>query len=324
MSQNPALRGEHVSGGVIVVGSITADVTAFSVTLPCPGETVLGDDFTLVLGGKGANQAVASALAGARSYLVGCVGDDLFRTMVFDGLVKSGVNVEHIRVVDGATGVAHIRVDASGENDIVITPLANSRLTPEDVEAAVKDLSGKASVMLTQLEIPIDTCIRAIRTGKASGLTVLLDPAPAQHLDESIWTSVDIVTPNETEASLITGIPVVDEVSAIAAGRWFCDRGVRHAVITLASAGAVLVSGEEVTRFAAFSVDVVDTTAAGDSFAGYLGAALAEGIALDAAIGRAMAAGALAVTMRGASPSLPGKEEVERLLSAQSTTSYRN
>jgi ribokinase len=303
-----------------VVGSITADVTAFSPTLPRRGETVLGDDFTLVMGGKGANQAVASALAGAESYMVGCVGDDLFKELVLDTLTGSGVDVSHTKVVDGPTGVAHIRVDASGENDIVITPLANSRLTPEHVRASVVELSGRASVLLTQLEIPIEACMHAIRAGKASGLTVLLDPAPAQHLDEYIWPFVDIVTPNETEASLITGIPVVDEASAIEAGRWFCDRGVAHAVITLASAGAVLVSREEVSHFSAFAVDVVDTTAAGDSFSGYLGAALAEGRAFETAIPRAMAAGALAVTTRGASPSLPAKDDVERLLATQSIT----
>ncbi|HEY8294612.1 MAG TPA: ribokinase, partial [Micrococcaceae bacterium] len=266
-----------VAAGVVVVGSITADVTAFSQRLPHRGETVLGDDFTLVLGGKGANQAVAGALAGAPSYLVGCVGDDLFKNLVFDGLLRHKVNIDHIRIVEGATGVAHIRVDASGENDIVITPLANSRLTGHQVETAISALAGRVSVMLTQLEIPLETCMAAIRCGKESGLTVLLDPAPAQHLDDAIWPFVDIVTPNETEASLITGIPVVDEATAIDAGRWFCARGVRHAVVTLASAGAVLVTGREAVRFNAFAVDVVDTTAAGDAFAGYLGAALAGG-----------------------------------------------
>lgn len=306
------------AAGVVVVGSVTADVTSFSERLPRRGETVLGRDLTLVLGGKGANQAIASARAGVASHMVACVGDDLFKDLVLDGLRRERVDIEHVRVVEGATGVAHIRVDASGENDIVIVPLANTQLSTEQVEAAISALVGRASVMLTQLEVPSEITMHAIRVGKKAGLTVLLDPAPGLDLDEAIWPFVDIVTPNETEAALITGIAVIDEASAIAAGQWFRARGVANAIITLASEGAVLVSNEGIHTFAAFSVDVIDTTAAGDAFAGYLGAALADGLAVREAIPRAMAAGALAVTKRGASPSLPSKGEVDRLLAGQS------
>ncbi|KGJ81128.1 sugar kinase [Cryobacterium roopkundense] len=307
--------------GVIVVGSITADITTFSERLPEPGETLLGTAVTLALGGKGANQAVAAALAGANSFLVGCVGTDLFSSLVLTGLTGYGVDITEVRDVNDSTGVAHIRVDASGENDIVIVPMANSHLGAEQVDAAFVSLAGRASVLLTQLEVPASVTMHAIRAGSAAGLTVLLDPAPATALDPGIWPFVDIVTPNETEARILTGIAVVDETSAEEAGRWFCDRGVRSALITLASVGAVLVTTDDVVRFPAFPVTAVDTTAAGDAFAGYLGAALADGLSLADAIRRAMAAGALTVTRRGASPSLPSRSDVEELLADHSSAS---
>jgi ribokinase len=303
-----------MEGGVVIVGSITADVTTFSERLPKRGETVLGTDVTLVLGGKGANQAVAAARAGAHAYLVGCVGDDVFGPLVTDGLRTNGVDLTDVHVIEGPTGVAHIRVDATGENDIVIVPLANANLSESHVDEAIAKLSGRASVMLTQLEIPSTIAVHAIGTAHSAGLTVVLDPAPALPIGDDVWPLIDIVTPNESEASHYTGIPVVDFDSAIAAGQWFCDHGARNAVITLASLGAVLVTGSKVVRFAAFPVKAIDTTAAGDAFTGYLGAALACGLELDDAISRAMAAGALAVTKRGASPSLPVNSDVESFL----------
>lgn len=302
--------------GVLVVGSVTADVTTFSSRLPRPGETFLGDDFTLVLGGKGANQAVAAGRAGAPIRFVGCVGDDLFAPLVRDGLREAGVDISHLRQVAGQTGVAHIRVDASGENDIVMVPLANAALSAEQIDTALADLGPVSKVMLTQLEIPFELTMHAIRQAHAHGLTVILDPAPAHELDDAIWPLVDVVTPNETEASLLTGIEVDSREAAMHAGRWFIDRGVRHALITLAGAGSVLVTADESRHIPPHRVEVVDTTAAGDAFAGYLAASLAAGKELVHTIDRAGAAGALAVTRRGASPSLPYAAEVDALLAA--------
>lgn len=306
--------------GVVIVGSITADVTAFSGRSPARGETVLGDDLTLVLGGKGANQAVAAAKAGARTYLVGCVGNDVFQPLVRGSLQSYGVDLGYVRTVTGATGVAHIRVDASGENDIVIVPLANSKLDERQVDRAIGELAGHAAVLLTQLEIPVRIAEHAIRAGRAAGMTVILDPAPASRLSDDIWPFIDVVTPNETEAGRLSGVSVVDRESAAAAGKWFCDRGTGTAIVTLAANGAVQVTSAQAVCFEAYPVDPVDTTAAGDAFAGYLGAALAAGAGLDEAIPRAMAAGALTVTKRGASPSLPGRADVERLLGSAGTT----
>jgi ribokinase len=305
-------------GDVLVVGSITADLTTFSGRLPARGETILGDEFTMVLGGKGANQAVAASLAGSTTHMVACIGDDYFAALVTQGLTKAGVNLNFVHAVEGPTGIAHIRVDESGENDIVMVPLANSALSKNQIDSFFADPSVTASVLLTQLEIPWIITQHAVRKASHAGLTVILDPAPAVELDADIWPMVDIVTPNETEARILTGISVTDVDTAAQAGRWFVARGARHAIITMSSAGAVLVSGDRVAYFSSIPVEVVDTTAAGDAFAGYLGASLAKGIDLDGAISLAMAAGALTVTKRGASPSLPKRVDVDKLLSALS------
>ena len=299
---------------VVVVGSITVDVTAVTPRRPGPGETVLGRGLTMVPGGKGANQAVAAARAGAPTRLVGCVGDDLFRDLVLDGLGAEGVNISAVATVAGPTGVAHIRVDASGENDIVMVPLANDALTPERVQATLE--LGGAAVLLLQLEIPTATAVLAARLGHERGLLVVLDPAPAptEALDEQVWAWVDVVTPNETEAAVLTGVPVVDAASAAVAGRWFLDRGVRTAVVTMAAQGACVVTAAGAVLYPPFDVEVRDSTAAGDAFAGHLGASLASGIPWGAALERAMAGGALAVTVAGASPSLPTAAAVDELL----------
>ncbi|HWC83229.1 MAG TPA: ribokinase [Pseudonocardiaceae bacterium] len=298
---------------VLVVGSITADVTAFADRLPRPGETVLGNDFTLVLGGKGANQAVSAAHFGAPTTMIGCVGEDPFADLTRDSLRGHGVDIGWVRQVPGPTGVAHIRVDAAGQNDIVITPLANAELTEAMVDAALAELAGRSAVMLLQLEIRKEITEYAARAGRASGLRVIVDPAPAATLPEDLWPDVDIVTPNESEASALTGIDVSDVDSAVRAGRWFTERGVARAVITLGERGAVSVTAEGHTEFAAFTVDVVDTTAAGDAFTGTLGAALALGQDFAEATRLAMAAGALAVTAPGASPSLPHRDAITAL-----------
>lgn len=303
--------------GVVVIGSASADLTVFAPRLPSPGETIIGDDFSMVLGGKGANQAIASARAGADVQFVGCVGSDLFREIITAGLSDAGVGLRHLRTVPGPSGVAHIRVDASAQNDIVVVPLANSQLSAAHIDAALDDLAPTCSVLLTQLETPPDLTAHIVRSARARDLTVILDPAPAAPLPDDVWRYVDIVTPNETEAALLTGFAVTDTTSADKAARWFQDRGVASPIITLAGAGAVLATDRGSEVIPAFTVTPVDTTAAGDAFAGYLGAALASGSDLACAIRHASAAGALTVTKRGASSSLPLRGEVDAFVDRQ-------
>lgn len=299
---------------VLVVGSITADVTAFADRLPRPGETVLGTDFTLVLGGKGANQAVAAARFGAPTAMVGCVGEDPFADLTRDSLAGHGVGTGWVRQVPGPTGVAHIRVDRAGQNDIVITPLANAALDQAQVDTAIAALAEVSSVLLLQLEVRPEITAHAAAAGRRAGLTVVLDPAPAAELPDEIWQAVDVVTPNESEATLLTGVEVSDVDSAHLAAKWFLDRGVGRAIITLGDRGAVLADADGATFFEAIEVAVVDTTAAGDAFTGTFGAALAAGHSTVEAVELAMAAGALAVTKAGASPSLPNRAEIDALL----------
>jgi ribokinase len=297
-------------GGVIVVGGISIDLVAFADRLPAPGESILGDDFKIILGGKGSNQAVAAALAGTTSTLVSCVGTDVFTDFATDALEGFGVDTAFVRQVEGPTGIAHIRVAASSQNNIVVIPLANFKITKTQVDDAFGKRSN-AKVLLTQLEIPWEVNRHAISLAKSQGLTVVLDPAPASNPEPTAWELINIVTPNESEAHSLTGIEVTDEQSAKQAGQWFLDQGVENAIITMGGSGVVLVNKQETRVFAAPKVQAVDTTAAGDAFAGYLGALLAEGKSLGEAIEVAVKAASISVTKLGASSSLPTRDQVD-------------
>jgi ribokinase len=304
--------------GVAVVGSINADLAAFGSPLPRPGETVIGTEFSLVLGGKGANQAIAAARAGAPTYMIGAVGDDLFSDLTLGALADEGVEVTAVRIMDGSTGIAHIRVDAlSAQNDIMIIPNANHRLSPDDVEGSLRALRDYVSVVLVQLEIPLTVVQRVAEVCHDCELRLVLDPAPAQPMPPEVWRGVSMVTPNELEAEVLTGIAVTDRSSAELAARWFLDHGVAIAVITRGEDGALVIGPDGIEEYPAFPATPVDTTAAGDAFAGALGASLARDASLTEALRRGLAAGALAVSVRGASPSLPTAEAVDALLTSQ-------
>lgn len=301
--------------GVAVVGSITADVTAFSDRLPRPGETVLGQNATLVLGGKGANQALAAARAGSPTWMIGCVGDDIFKELTLGGLRASGVDTQFVRSVSGPTGLAHIRVDVtSGQNDIVMTPLANDQLDADFAVASLERLRDRIGVLLVQLETPVPTMSRVVATANNLGITVILDPAPACPLPAEVWPRLDVITPNETEASMLSGIEVVDIDSGRRAADVLLGRGVGTVIVTMAGAGSLIATRDGSTMAPPFSVQPIDTTAAGDAFTGVLGQSLAAGLPLSEASLRASAAGALATTVRGASPSLPTAEAIEALV----------
>lgn len=298
-------------GAVLVVGGISIDLVAFADRLPAPGESLLGDDFKIILGGKGSNQAVAAALAGCHSTLVSCVGTDVFTDFATTALSGFGVDTEFVTQVEGPTGIAHIRVAASSQNNIVAIPLANSKVTKEQVAEALANRPD-ARVLLTQLEIPWEVNRHAISLARSQGLTVVLDPAPASNPEPTAWELINIVTPNESEAESLTGIEVSDEASAQKAGHWFLDQGVENAVITMGGQGVVLVNQKQTRLFAAPKVQALDTTAAGDAFAGYLGALLSEGASLEEAIEMAVRAASISVTKLGASSSLPNRQQVEK------------
>jgi ribokinase len=304
-------NNQSQSAGLIVVGGISIDLVAFGDRLPAPGESILGDDFKIILGGKGSNQAVAAALAGTHSTLVSCVGTDVFTDFATDALEGFGVDTAFVKQVEGPTGIAHIRVAASSQNNIVVIPLANFKITKTQVDEAFAKRPN-AKVLLTQLEIPWEVNRHAISLAKSQGLIVVLDPAPASNPEPTAWELINIVTPNESEAHSLTGIEVTDEQSAKKAGQWFLDQGVENAIITLGGSGVVLVNKQETRMFTAPKVQAVDTTAAGDAFAGYLGALLAEGKSLEGAIEVAVKAASISVTKLGASSSLPTRDQVSQ------------
>lgn len=298
---------------VVVVGALTMDVTAFAAALPRPGETVLGTRFETIPGGKGANQAIAAARAGADTVIIGCVGTDAFGDQVWANLEAEGISTEAVSRVEDRTGVAHIRVDAAGQNDIVIVPMANGHLTPERAEERLRAVAAAGDVLLVQLEVPFPTVERAIAVGKELGMRVILDPAPSpppRALSGDVWRGLYAVTPNESEAAALTGQDTSTAVGLKAADEAFAEMGVENVLLTLGERGAWL-AGEIVP---ADRVEVVDTTAAGDVFAGYLGAAIADGAELGDALRLAMAAGSLAVTRVGASASVPQRAEVDARL----------
>jgi len=246
------------------------------------------------------------------------VGDDLFSDLTLGALANEGVDVTAVRIMDGSTGIAHIRVDAlSAQNDIMIIPNANHRLSPDDVEGSLRALRDYVSVVLVQLEIPLTVVQRVAEVCHDCELRLVLDPAPAQPMPPEVWRGVSMVTPNELEAEVLTGIAVTDRSSAELAARWFLDHGVAIAVITRGEDGALVIGPDGIEEYPAFPATPVDTTAAGDAFAGALGASLARDASLTEALRRGLAAGALAVSVRGASPSLPTAEAVDALLASQ-------
>lgn len=301
------------SGRVLVVGGISVDLVAFSKISPQIGETVIGDDFQLVLGGKGSNQAIAAALAGSHSQIVSCVGDDLFSEFATRTLKDFGVGTSFVQTVPGPTGIAHIRVQANGDNNIVVVPLANSKINKTQIDSAFH-ASEAFDVLLLQLEIPWELNAHSIDLAKRTGAVIILDPAPAAILEDTAWSNIDIVTPNETEAKALTGTTVTDSKTATLAGNWFLERGVGLAAITAGADGVYSISNEAVTHFPAPNVKAIDTTAAGDAFAGYLGALIAQGYEVKQAIAKAVVAASISVTKIGASLSLPIRSEVESFL----------
>lgn len=302
---------------IVVIGSINMDLVTRMPRLPRAGETVLGDaDLLTIPGGKGANQAVAAARLGADVHMVGRVGDDAFGRTLLAGLGANGVNTNHVKRTRGAaSGAATILVDRRGENRIVVSPGANARVSPADVDAAAP-LIRRASAVVLQLEIPLKTVAHAIALCRRLDVPTILDPAPVPGggLPPALWR-VDVLTPNQHEASQLVGgkggTPL-DWVGSL------LSRGPRCVALKLGRRGSMWrEGGEPAVRANAFPVDAVDTTAAGDAFTGALALATARGERPADALRFANAAGAACCTRLGAQPSLPTRAAVERLMASR-------
>lgn len=302
------------SGGlgkpIVVVGSLNMDLVMRTPRVPERGETLNGYEFRTVPGGKGANQAVACARLGGKVILIGGVGDDDFGTVLRDGLISDGIDVSGVmRTSAVGTGVAVILVEDTGQNRIMLASGANGRLKVSDIEAAGALIQG-AAMLIVQLEVPMAVVQRAVEIAYGAGVPVLLNPAPAAILPEGLLAQISILVPNETEASLLAGIPVVDASSAFAAARLFRQRGVGCVVVTLGDQGVVVVDDTGERHAPAQLVKAVDTTGAGDTFIGGLSLALVEGTTLDAAVDLGQRSSALCVTRMGAQPSIPYRHEL--------------
>lgn len=302
---------------ILVIGSSNTDMIIKLGTIPRPGETLLGGQFATAAGGKGANQAVAAVRTGGDVTFVAKIGKDMFGDRALSGFKADKINTRHILRDDKVpSGVALIFVAKSGENSIAVASGANERLSPADVRAAEKAFNGcKALVM--QLETPIPTVLAAAQIARKKNIRVILNPAPAAKLPPSLLKLVDILTPNETEAELLTGVVVKDEATARKAARILMGQGVKNVIITMGSKGAFLHNEKTSVMIGGFKAKAVDTTAAGDTFNGALAVALGEDLALEDAVRFANAAGSISVTRLGAQTSIPSRAEVEKLLKAK-------
>ncbi|ELV2845704.1 ribokinase [Enterobacter cloacae] len=302
------------AGNLVVLGSINADHILNLESFPTPGETVTGNHYQVAFGGKGANQAVAAGRSGANIAFIACTGDDDTGERVRKQLASDNIDVAPVSVVAGeSTGVALIFVNAEGENVIGIHAGANARLTTERVEAQ-RELIANADALLMQLESPVESVLAAADIAHQNHTTVVLNPAPARVLSDELLARVDIITPNETEAEKLTGIGVENDDDAARAAKALHDKGIGTVIITLGSRGVWASVNGEGRRVPGFKVKAIDTIAAGDTFNGALVTALLEGKGMDDAIRFAHAAAAIAVTRKGAQPSVPWRKEIDEFL----------
>jgi ribokinase len=300
---------------VTIVGSLNMDMVVRVTHLPAFGETILGRDYHINPGGKGANQAVAAARLGGTVHMVGRVGQDSNGRILCSNLSAEGIDVEFVEVdAKSPSGVAMITLDEAGQNTIVVAPGANMTLTPENLSRPFERIVSMDALIL-QLESPLECVLEAARLGRARHAKVVLNPAPARTLPDEIYKNIDVLVPNETETNLMTGLPVNTLEQAETAARQLIDMGAGEVVLTLGKRGALVVEhGKNALHVPPHTVHVVDTTAAGDAFVAGLAIGLAEGLALPEATRLGNAAGAVAVTRLGAQPSMPTRADVTRLL----------
>jgi ribokinase len=301
-------------GKIVVVGSSNTDMIIKLDRIPKPGETILGGAFTTAAGGKGANQAVAAARAGGHVTFVARVGQDVFGEQAVAGFARDGINVDYVfRDKSSMSGVALIYVAKNGENSIAVASGANARLSSADVKKA-RPAFVHGSVLVLQLEIPLETVQTAADIAVKNGIRIILNPAPARPLPGKLLECISILTPNESEAELLTGIAVNNETSAAKAAASLHSHGVSNVIITLGARGAFVSTEDFCGCIKGFKVKAVDTTAAGDVFNGALAVGLAEGQSIMDTVHFAHAAAAISVTRLGAQTSVPTRKEIEKFL----------
>lgn len=296
---------------IAIVGSANTDLTTFSDSFPRPGETIFGTSFDLGFGGKGANQAVAARLCGADVVMVAKVGNDLFGEATVKNFAALGIDTSHVGIVQGvSSGVAPIFVDPSGQNRIIVVKGANDTLKPADVDAAAADLRTVDTIVL-QFEIPLETIYYVVRFAQQNKIRCIVNPAPAQPADLAALSAADYFMPNETEAEVITGVPVhsIEEVERCASA--LLEKGFRRVVITLGSRGSLLATTEGAELIPPFPVAPKDTTGAGDAFIGSFAVFLAEGVPEKEALARANLYAALSTIHVGTQKSFPKRAVFE-------------
>jgi len=304
---------------IAVIGSVVIDLAVQTPRLPTRGETLLADNLKIGPGGKGANAAVAVQRAGGAAVLLGCIGDDEFGRMEMAALQKEGVEVDAVTIhPEASTGVGIAMIDPDGENTILGVLGANDYLSSDDVRRALTLHRETLDSILVNFEVPEPTVAAAVQLGVDYGIPVIVDAGPARPYTPETWRGCTILTPNEQETETLVGYPISDDGTAERAAHELLGMGPSAIVLHRGAHGALLVTSDDTIHIPSFSVNVVDTTGAGDAFSGALSVAVAEGLPLVDAIRRANAAGALAVTRLGTLPIMPNRQEVDTFLENQS------
>ena len=302
---------------IYIIGSSNTDMVVKAERLPAPGETILGGTFMMTAGGKGANQAVAAARLGGNVAFIANLGNDLFGKQALEQFKKENINTSFISLDESMpSGVALINVDAKGENCIAVAPGSNSKLTPASLHSFFNTLSLPA-LILAQLEIPIETVEYIIEQSARKSIPIIINPAPAAIINEALLKYVSVITPNESEAELLTGITIDNDQTARKAAKDFHKRGIKHVVLTLGKRGAYWSNQQDEGWVSSPVVTALDTTAAGDCFSGALAVALAEGKTLPEAVHFACVAASISVTRMGAQASMPTRTELDTFIKSK-------
>ena len=296
---------------ICVIGSLNMDLVVNVENMPKKGQTLIGSDFKEVPGGKGANQAVAMARLGGDVTMIGKVGTDSFGQTLIDALKNDNVDTTYVHKENGPTGVAMITVDKNAENAIVVAPGANFKVSKNDIDKNIEAIK-ESDIVVVQLETPLDTIKYTLKKAKEFGKYTILNPAPAVKLEDSIIENVDLLTPNETELEILSGVSINNEDDILDAAKTMIEKGVKELIVTLGSKGSLYINKDKSMFKKSYKVEAVDTTAAGDSYTGALSVAFSKNEDIETAMDFASIVGALCVTKEGAQSSLPTLEEVNK------------